>query len=216
MSRAKTKKFLEFKTLDNTFDNQNLNKLKKKLVSYNKILLELAAGRGEYTLYLAQKNNKALCIAVDFRSNRLVWGAKKAKEQKLNNAVFLRERVENLINIFNLKKAAGIWIVFPDPFERKKQTKHRLTNLDFLAVYKKISQRGAKINFKTDNKALYYFTLDCLKQAKAKILVKSEDIFSDEILKNHPDYKEIIQETKYQNLAVKEGKKIYYLQFTLI
>ncbi|GIW62643.1 MAG: tRNA (guanine-N(7)-)-methyltransferase [Patescibacteria group bacterium] len=215
MSRAKTKKFLEFKRLDNCFDKNNLNLIKKKINSADEIYLELASGRGEYTVYLAEKNPNTLCIAVDFRSNRLVWGAKIAKEKHLFNALFLRERIQNLPELFKIKKASKIWIVFPDPFERKKQEKHRLTNIRFLHIYKKISQKDCQINIKTDNKHLYEYTVKVLKQTKYKILNNTTDLLNDMQLQQLKDYEELILPTKYQKLALKKNKQIYYIKFAL-
>ena len=217
MSRKKLKKFEQAKKLPNIFLKDRLEdkeKLKKILEKQNKIFLELAAGRGEYTLYLAEKNPEAFCLAVDFRSNRLLWGAKKALERNLPNALFLRERVEELPNYFEPHSVDKIWLPFPDPFPKERHEKHRLTNQLYLKIYKNLLKKDSPIYFKTDNQKLFEYTLENLKLTKAKIILISKDLLNDfKNRENEPEHEEILLPTKYQTQAIKEKRKIYFVKF---
>ncbi len=70
----------------------------------NPITLELACGRGEYTVELAQLHSDKNFIGVDVKGNRIYIGAKKCLEQKINNAAFLRTQIEMLNTYFRQMK----------------------------------------------------------------------------------------------------------------
>lgn len=214
MTRKKLKKFEKAKTLLNIFLKDRVEdreKLKNIIKKYPKNFLELAAGRGEYTLYLADKNPDTLCIAVDFRSDRLLWGAEKAIEKKLENAIFLRERVEDIIYYFTSHSIDKIWLPFPDPFPKKRHEKHRLTNPKYLQIYKKLLKPQGLIYFKTDSKELFEYTLQTLQSEKTKILLISKDLVKDSQKRQLDE--EILLPTRYQKQAVENERKIYFLKF---
>ena len=181
-------------------------KLKKILRDCQKIYLELAAGRGEYTLYLAEKDKSATCLAVDFRSDRLLWGAKRALEKNLSNAIFLRERVEELPNYLKPHSVDKIWLPFPDPFPKDKHEKHRLTNEKYLLLYKNLLKKDGKIFFKTDNRQFFEYTLQKLKEANSKIIKISQNLLQEK-------EEELTLPTRYQTQAINGGRKIHLIIF---
>ena len=62
----------------------------------NPIVLELACGRGEYTVALANLFPHKNFIGVDIKGNRMYIGAKRAIDEQLSNAAFLRSQVEKI------------------------------------------------------------------------------------------------------------------------
>src|SRR5688500_14675703 len=66
----------------------------------NPMVLELACGKGEYALGLAQMYPGKNFIGVDQKGNRLWVGAKKAQQQKLENVAFLRIQIDGLTAFF--------------------------------------------------------------------------------------------------------------------
>jgi tRNA (guanine-N7-)-methyltransferase len=63
------------------------------------ITLELACGKGEYTVGLAQRYTDRNFIGIDLKGNRIYIGAKKCLEQKITNAAFLRIQIDKLAHI---------------------------------------------------------------------------------------------------------------------
>ena len=96
------------------------------------ITLELACGRGEYTVGLARQLPDRNFIGVDIKGARIWKGAKQAIEEGLANAAFLRTRIECLDAFFERGEIDEIWITFPDPFPRDRQVNRRLTAPIFL------------------------------------------------------------------------------------
>ncbi|MCL4162187.1 UNVERIFIED_CONTAM: hypothetical protein GTU68_051039, partial [Idotea baltica] len=122
------------------------------------LILELACGRGEYTLALAAHFKEQNFIGVDIKGARIWKGAKMALEQQLDNAAFLRTRIEQIELFFTPEEVDEIWITFPDPFLKKGKANRRLTSASFLDRYRKILKKGGLLHLKTDDPTLYNFT----------------------------------------------------------
>ena len=89
------------------------------------ITVELACGRGEYTLGLARMYPERNFIGVDVKGARIWKGATISLEEGLSNVAFLRTRIEQVDLFFAEGEVDEIWITFPDPFPAKKN--RRLT-----------------------------------------------------------------------------------------
>ncbi|MCB0661815.1 MAG: tRNA (guanosine(46)-N7)-methyltransferase TrmB, partial [Saprospiraceae bacterium] len=143
------------------------------------ITLELACGRGEYTLDLSRMYPNRNFIGVDIKGARIWKGATQALEENLSNACFLRTRIEFIHSFFEPGEIEEIWITFPDPFLRESKSNNRLTSQNFLGRYKKFLLPGSLIHLKTDSPELYEFTLEELKSTQDFELVYEEsDIYS--------------------------------------
>jgi tRNA (guanine-N(7)-)-methyltransferase len=121
----------------------------------NPIVLELACGRGEYTVGLSALFIDKNFIGVDVKGNRMYIGAKKCLDANINNAAFLRTQITLLSNYFNPAEVDEIWITFPDPQLRTSKSKKRLTHPVFLRLYKQLLQPKGCIHLKTDSPKLY-------------------------------------------------------------
>ena len=59
----------------------------------------------------------------------------------------------------------GIYLNFSDPWPKDRHAKRRLTSRQFLKRYDEILAADGKIEFKTDNRALFEFSLEEVKEA---------------------------------------------------
>lgn len=175
------------------------------------ITLELACGRGEYSLALARKFPERNFIGVDIKGARIWQGANIAMEEELHNVAFLRMRIEQISNFVDVDEISEIWITFPDPFLRKSKANRRLTSPAFLDRYKKILKKGGLIHLKTDSTELFDYTKEVFEEYPG-IDVKyiNEDIYANEL-----DFEELSFKTYYEKQHLEKGKKIKYVQFTI-
>ena len=98
----------------------------------NPITLELACGRGEYSIGLGQLFPAKNFIGVDIKGERIWKGSTQAEEQQLTNVAFLRTQILLIENFFAEGEVNEIWMTFPDPRPRKRDVKRRLTSPRFL------------------------------------------------------------------------------------
>ncbi len=174
----------------------------------NPITLELACGKGEYSVNLGRQHKDHNYIGVDIKGNRIYTGAKAALEEGLDNVGFLRIHIGQITEYFEPGEVAGIWIIFPDPFLKK--AKNRLTHPRFLHLYQQLLKTGATINLKTDSKELYDFTLETIAEQNCNKLEDIADIYGKGLATGP-----LAIQTFYEKKHLADGRTIYYLRFSL-
>jgi tRNA (guanine-N7-)-methyltransferase len=176
----------------------------------NPIVLELACGKGEYAVGLAQLYPEKNFIGVDQKGNRIWVGAKKARLQSLENVAFLRIQIDRILEFFGKDEVEELWITFPDPQLRISKSKKRLTHPKFLRLYQQFLKEGGRINLKTDSPNLYNFTKRVIELYGCTLLEDSENIYAEQEIK--PELK---IKTHYESLDIAGSNRVHYLCFTL-
>jgi tRNA (guanine-N7-)-methyltransferase len=176
----------------------------------NPLILELACGRGEYTVGLSLLFPNQNFIGVDVKGNRMFIGAKKCLTGNITNACFLRTQIEKIPDYFASGEVDEIWITFPDPQLRISKAKKRLTHPRFLRLYQQILKPDGFIHLKTDSPDLYLFTKKVAELYDIKIVEDSDDVYNNAAIKE-----ELTIKTHYESLDIAQSKKIHYLKFAL-
>ena len=226
--RNKLQKFAELLTFPNVYENFNPKQpglvgengapaeLKGKWAEQHfgnakPITLELACGKGDYTLGLARSYPDRNFIGVDIKGARIWKGAGIALKEELNNVAFLRTRIEQIALFFEPDEVAEIWITFPDPFLNEKKAKRRLSSPRFIKEYRKILQKGGLVHLKTDDPTLYEYSLETIQEDTANtVLYHNNDIYAGELF-----IPELEIKTFYEKMHLSVGKKIKYIQFKI-
>src|SRR6476661_10307483 len=128
------------------------------------IVLEVGCGKGEYTVGLAQRHPERNFLGLDIKGERIWRGSTRAREQQLTNVGFLRTQALTLLEHFAPGELSEIWITFPDPRPRLGDAKRRLTAPRFLDRYQQILQPGGLVHLKTDDEALFDYSLETVQQ----------------------------------------------------
>lgn len=177
----------------------------------NPIIVELGCGKGEYTIGLAEKNPNINYIGIDVKGARFWRGAKTAIETGMNNVGFVRTQIELIENIFSSHEISEIWITFPDPQIKYKRTKHRMTNSDFLKMYKRILKPEGVVNLKTDSEFMHGYTLGLLHGEGHEVLYSNHNVY-----KNEGSPSEVTEiQTFYENQYLEINKAITYIRFKI-
>lgn len=173
------------------------------------ITLELACGRGEYTVGMARLFPDRNFIGVDKKGDRLWKGSTWAVEDQLANVAFLRTEILFIESFFEPGEVDEIWLTFPDPRPRLRDIKRRLSSSRYIDMYKKLLKPEGYFRFKTDNTDLFNFTLEEL--AVRNDLTDFEhthDVYESSLRPECYDIK-----TKYEEMFAAKGAKIKYLRF---
>ena len=212
MAQKKLLRFAQIKTFKNVFEHpENMKGMwGTHFKNTQSIILELACGRGEYTVSLAKLYPNKNFIGVDIKGNRMYIGAKRAIDESITNAAFLRTQIEKLPDYFLKDEVDEIWITFPDPQLRLSKAKKRLTHPRFLRLYQQVLKTGGYVNLKTDSPDLYLFTKKVATMLGIEMVIDFDDAYNE---------KEITEELKikthYESLDIAGSKKIHYLKFQL-
>lgn len=173
------------------------------------LTVELACGRGEYTVGLAALFPERNYIGVDIKGERIWKGSTWAVERKLSNVAFLRTQILLIENFFAAHEVDEIWITFPDPRPRKRDIKRRLTSPRYLAMYKKLLRPGGMVRLKTDNTALFNYTLEVLQERNDILDFEfTHDVYASSL---RPECFDI--RTRYEEEFAAKGETIKYLRF---
>lgn len=178
--------------------------------NHQPITLELACGKGEYSVNLGRQHKDKNFIGVDIKGNRIYIGAKQALAEGLRNVAFMRAQIGRLTEYFAPGEVEAIWIIFPDPFLRDSKAKNRLTHPRFLKLYQQILPPNAVIHLKTDSKELYDFTLETIHEQNCIIRENIADIYGQGRATGALAIK-----TFYEQMHLADGRTIYYISFSL-
>jgi tRNA (guanine-N7-)-methyltransferase len=174
------------------------------------VTLELACGKGEYSVGLGRMFPERNFIGIDMKGNRIWVGAKIAIKENLRNVAFIRSHIDKLTDYFSPQEISEIWLPFPDPQLRGSKAKKRLTHPKFLRLYQKVLTAGGVIHLKTDSPSLYIFTKKVVDLYKLTLLADIEDISKEQ---NKTETLNI--QTHYESLDIAQSNKIHYLKFAL-
>jgi tRNA (guanine-N7-)-methyltransferase len=213
--KRKLERFKEIETLSNVIEpsKEIYHYMKGQWGAHfkngNPLTIELACGRGEYTIGLASLFPDRNYVGVDIKGERIWKGATEAVANGLVNVGFLRTVILLIDNFFSDQEVDEIWITFPDPRPRKRDIKRRLTNSRFLDMYKRMLRPGGYVRLKTDNTGLYEYTLEELKSRNDIVdLQFTNDVYASELRPECFDIK-----TKYEQMFAAKGETIKYLKF---
>jgi tRNA (guanine-N7-)-methyltransferase len=171
------------------------------------LVLELACGRGEYTLWLSALFPTKNYIGIDIKAERFVDSAQKALKNWISHVRFVRMLVHHLESVFMQHTVNEIRLVHPDPRPKVWDAKRRLTHPRFLDLYKKILKPDGILRFKTDDEHLFVFSQQMLEQKSWTILWSTMNLYQDWALLDH--HHGVV--TGYERKAIGEGKSICYL-----
>ncbi|MEQ9403831.1 MAG: tRNA (guanosine(46)-N7)-methyltransferase TrmB [Cyclobacteriaceae bacterium] len=174
----------------------------------NELTIELACGWGEYTVSLAEKFPAKNFIGIDIKGDRIWKGSQYARENNLYNVAFLRTYINLLGDHFSEGEVDEIWLTFPDPRPKDRDEKHRLSNLTYLNLYKKILKKDGWFRFKTDSTFLFDYTLRIISDQDISDFKFTTDLYQSDLLEDHHGVR-----TKYERIWTERGEKIKYMKF---
>ncbi len=173
------------------------------------ITVELACGRGEYSVGLGRLFPERNFIGVDVKGERIWKGSTVAVEENLTNVAFLRTHILLIENFFEPGEIDEVWLTFPDPRPTKRDIKRRLTSPRFMEMYKRLLKPGGYVRLKTDNTILYEYTLEEAQNRTDIIDLKfTNDVYASELRPECFDIK-----TRYEEAFAAKGETIKYLRF---
>lgn len=123
------------------------------------IWLELGAGKGRFTAETAQANPHVLYIAVERVPDAMIVAMERCQALELENVFFVDGDAALLQDYFAPDEINRLFVNFCDPWPGQKHARRRLIHANFLSIYRRILKVGGQIEFKTDNKDLFEFSI---------------------------------------------------------
>ena len=146
----------------------------------NPLHIEVGMGKGQFLMELAQRNPRINYIGIEKFSSVLLRAIQKQEELELGNLKFIRMDAEEICDVFAKDEVTKLYLNFSDPWPKDRHHKRRLTSREFLARYSRFLHKDGSIEFKTDNRYLFDFSLAEAKEAGWKLEAFTYDLHKDE------------------------------------
>lgn len=170
----------------------------------NPIEIEAGMGKGRFIMELASLHPEINYVGIERYPSVLLRGLQKREKLELNNIFFMCEDAKNLSEFFAPGEVQTIYLNFSDPWPKDRHEKRRLTSGDFMAVYDRILKPGGTVEFKTDNKGLFEYSLEAIPKAGWRIREYTYDL-------HHSHMGEGNVMTEYEEKFSSKGNPIYKL-----
>jgi tRNA (guanine-N7-)-methyltransferase len=144
--------------------------------------IEIGMGKGKFISTLAQMNPDINYVGIEKYSSVLLRAVEKQDELQLDNLRFIRMDAENICEVFAKDEVDRIYLNFSDPWPKDRHAKRRLTSRQFFARYDEILKKSGRVEFKTDNRPLFDFSVEEVKEAGWSLDVCTYDLHNDPIL----------------------------------
>ena len=167
----------------------------------NPIEIEVGMGKGKFIMELAAAHPESNYIGIERYSSVLLRGLQKRAEIDLPNIYFMRVDAKDLADIFEKGEVSRIYLNFSDPWPKDRHAKRRLTSVNFMEVYDKVLKPDGVVEFKTDNRGLFEFSLGSIQEAGWKIKYHTFDL-------HHSEYAEGNVMTEYEMKFSSKGNSI--------
>jgi tRNA (guanine-N7-)-methyltransferase len=121
------------------------------------LTLEIGCGHGHFLTRYASEFPQASCVGVDMIRDRIQRARRKAERAGLTNCQFIQAEARELINALpDAVTFAEVWVLFPDPWPKKRHHKNRLLQPDFFERIAPRAGEGAKLYFRTDHSEYFH------------------------------------------------------------
>ena len=169
------------------------------------IHIEVGMGKGRFLMDMAKLHPEINYIGIEMYDSVLLRALQ--KREKLDNLKFMCVDARLLPEIFEKGEIQRIYLNFSDPWPKARHAKRRLTSREFLARYSQILPDGAVVEFKTDNKGLFEFSLEEVNESEGwELLAHTFDLHHQE------DMMEGNVMTEYEEKFSSRGMPIYRLE----
>lgn len=138
--------------------------------------IEVGMGKGRFLMDMARLHPGINYVGIEMYDSVLLRALQKrermeADGEKLDNLKFMCIDARILPDIFEKGEVQRIYLNFSDPWPKARHAKRRLTSREFLARYSQILTTGETVEFKTDNKDLFEFSLEEVTEAEGWTLL---------------------------------------------
>ncbi len=149
-----------------------------------KLFVELGTGKGDFISQLAEINPDIYFVGLEMEATVVYAAARKIREKGLKNVRLIVFDINDIDKIFAENEIDRIYINFCDPWPKKRHAKRRLTHNRFLEKYRYLLKSNGEIQFKTDNRGLFDFSLEQFEIANLKVSEITYDLHLNEPVDN--------------------------------
>lgn len=159
------------------------------------VTLEIGCGHGHFLNAYAQAHPEEFCLGIDLIADRIERAQKKAHRARLTNLAFFQAEARLLLEALSDHATFGrIFVLFPDPWPKRRHHKNRLMQSEFLTAMARRASRGARLHFRTDHEPYFAAATEAVSQ--------------------HPEWQIVSEPWPFEFLTVFQSRALSHHSFT--
>ena len=179
--------------------NQRRSDLQYKLTAIvppvGTFVCEIGCGHGHFLAAYAAAHPDRLCIGLDISGERIDRAVRKRDRAKLSNLHFIQAESGVFLDALPQKTTfSDLFVLFPDPWPKRRHQKNRLMQPEFLDMVAKLAGQGARLHFRTDYEPYFRDT--------------------ESLIASHPHWEIIAESWPFEHVTVFQSRAAHH--FSLI
>ena len=156
----------------------NKGKWKEVFGNAHPVHIEVGMGKGRFIMDMARLHPENNYIGIEMYDSVLLRAVQKREqlEEEIPNLYFVRMDARILPEVFEKGEVGRIYLNFSDPWPKERHAKRRMTSRQFLERNSEIRSPQGRVEFKTDNRGLFEFSLEEVKEAGWKLEAYTFDL----------------------------------------
>lgn len=171
--------------------------------------VEIGTGTGMHFAHHALKFPERYVVGLELKYKPLIQSIRRAQVTEARNSAICRYHAFDLDLLFAKNEINNVYIHFPDPWVTPRKPKNRVVNQQILDTIYEMQRPGSFLEFKTDSREYFLWSLDEIKQSKYKVEFQTLNLY-----KEGGSYFENNFQTTFEKIFVKQGIEINYIKLT--
>jgi tRNA (guanine-N7-)-methyltransferase len=122
----------------------------------SRFVWEVGSGHGHFLTAYAAAHPQEQCIGIDISSDRIARADRKCARARLPNLLFIRADADDFLEVMpRAARFTAIFILFPDPWPKRRHHKNRVINAGFLSAAAAAAGKGTRLFFRTDHEPYF-------------------------------------------------------------
>lgn len=188
-----------------TLSSKELVLLQERVKEYPHLYLEFGSGSGGHLITLAERHAGALCAGFEIRFKRAVRTIEKSDHKNIKNLAVLLFPAQEAPRLFTENSVDGVFINFPDPWDKRRWKKHRLFSEELVGQISRLLKEGGFLSYKTDHEEYFYHAQELLRKCSDFVLERVTNNLTDSEWAGE----NIV--TEFESLFRSRGQPIHYL-----
>ena len=173
--------------------------------NFERVIVEVGPGRGDFLYHLAEKHGDALVCAIEIKRKRIDRLVHRLQKRGIENVMLIQNDARAALpQCFEKASIDEIHINFPDPWPKKRHTKNRLMCESFLKECATRLKPGGHFNFATDQDWYAFETHELFARVDAL-----ESVYDEGVVINPPDAFPTLFMQKWKD----NGRTLHYQRY---
>ena len=169
--------------------------------------LEIGTGSGMHFAFHANSFPQRFLVGLELKYKPLIQTIRRAQTKGLRNSAICRYHAFNINLLFDANELNNIFIHFPDPWVTPRKPRNRVVNRDILNTVYEMQRPGSFLEFKTDSREYFLWSLEEIKETKYKIEYQTLNLYGE-----NTKYRDLNFQTSFEKIFANQGLEINYIK----